>query len=138
MEIPPITFTRTDGSQFTLQPRPPRSFAARYDLAAALSNTSDPSKAFRITLAGLGMGLTGQHPPGEPHSLIPAYRNDGEMLAYGGSIAELIGGKWGIAMTEHLTMSAVVLCRLLVASLPTVEGIKAKEDFTSPPEGAST
>jgi hypothetical protein len=135
-----ITLTRADGSTFSLQARPPRSFAARFDLAAALGqrDAAQPAERLRITAAGLGMALTGQHPEGDPGARMPAYRNDGDLMAYGGQVVETVAGKWGVVPTEEFWQVCVLLCWELVGSLPSAEGVKEREDFTSAREDAST
>ena len=53
MDFPPMTIKRRDGSEFTLQPRPPRSFATRFDLAAELSQLQNffiPQCLFAVTV----------------------------------------------------------------------------------------
>jgi len=135
MEFPPMTINRRDGSEFTLQPRPPRSFAARFDLAAELSRSPLGAQAMRVNCAALGMALTGQHPPDEPGSAMPAYRNDGDLMAYGGSVIETLSVKWQAAPDQAFWLSCIALGQLLCSTLPSAEGVKEKTDFTSQREG---
>lgn len=138
MDIPAITFTRRDGSKFTLQPRPPRSFAARFDLAAEMGKEPTGALAMRMNCAALGMALTGQHPPEEPASTLPVYANDGNLMAYGGKVIEALSVRWQVVPDERFWLDLITLAALLVGSLPTAEGVKERENFTSATEAPST
>jgi hypothetical protein len=143
-ELPRITFTRLDGSTFSLQPQLPASMMARFDLLNELATyrTQHDAKAKRVVLAGLGMTLTGQRPDGAPMTAsMPAYRLDGEVLTYGGQVGDHLMTAWGLdvtSMAASLYQQARDLCMLVIGSLPTKEGVQSRKDFTSASEGAST
>lgn len=144
IDLPRITFTRLDGSTFTLQPQLPASMMARFDLLNELAayRTNDDAKTKRVVLAGLGMTLTGQRPAGAPVSAsMPAYRLDGEVLAYGGQVGDHLITAWGLdvaSMSSALYTQGAALCMQVIGSLPTKEGVEARKGFTSASEDAST
>lgn len=144
IDLPRITFTRLDGSTFTLQPQLPASMMARFDLLNELAayRTNDDAKTKRVVLAGLGMTLTGQRPDGAPVSAsMPAYRLDGEVLAYGGQVGDHLITAWGLdvtSMSSALYTQGAALCMQVIGSLPTKEGVEARKGFTSASEDAST
>jgi hypothetical protein len=144
IDLPRITFSRLDGSTFTLQPQLPASMMARFDLLNELAEyrTSHNAKAKRVVLAGLGMTLTGQRPDGAPITAsMPAYRLDGEIVGYGGQVGDHLMTAWGLdvtTMAASLYGQARDLCMQVIGSLPTKEGVEARKGFTSASEDAST
>lgn len=126
----PIKFTRRDGSHFALQPTIPMSFQARYDLAAEMEGASR-SQMLRLCAAALGLTCVGQHPPGGTvGQAMPVYRNNGDLMSYGGQVVDLMAGQWGVVPGKELWEQALKLSTELVASLPTSEGVSDKRDFT--------
>ncbi len=141
MDLAQITFTRTDGSSFALQPSVPTSLMARYDLLTELAQhrTNHGAKAQRVVLAGLGMALTGKAPEGGRH--LPIYRQDGDVIAYGGLVGDHLLGVWGVsavAMGRSIYPQAQAVSIALIESLPTEDGVKSRADFTSASAEAST
>jgi hypothetical protein len=136
MSMTPLKFTRSDGSTFTLTPTMPGTYAALFDLGAAAGTTGP--KLLRAYTAAIGLGLVGQAPESGPgcKARLPAYRNDGDITAYGGAIMEVLAGQWRVAHSDQMWAQAVILVGELLEKIPTQEGINEATNFTSPSEDA--
>jgi len=148
MALPPIVLTTETGASITLQPEIPTSWATRMDLgaeAAVLHRQTEPWPVqMRLLMAILGCTCAGQRNPANPRdpSYIPAYTGAGDLRTYGGSVIEVVVGRWRVAPSKESFRQILALLGDICDTLPTEEGVRRAEDFTgataeSSPDGSA-
>jgi len=142
----PITFTRTDGSTFSLTPRMPRSYAVRNDLLSAYNDAStrgDAARVNRVLAATIGVCVQGRCPPSEEGvdaaPVMPSYDMlNAEVMRYGGRVIETLMGEWDVVPTAEMYRTAIRWTVALSESMPRLKIVEEVTNFTSANEGLGT
>lgn len=137
-----------DGREFGMAAGMPRSMIASMDLAGEIPLALDDdlqavpaSLRLRVFGAALGLALGGQRLPWvEPtasRSGVPVYSGDGALRAYGTTVLEALY-RHGMVATQATWTAAIHYMLAVQESLPTEEGVRRAQNFTSPAGDGST
>ncbi|MEL6341524.1 MAG: hypothetical protein AAFV53_00220 [Myxococcota bacterium] len=117
--------------------RMPASFAIRHDLVAAYNtavNQGNSGHLGRVAFAVVGLCVVLDDEQEETIKL-PAYnRAEPNVLGYGGAVMDVLMAQRVSGIVVGKTY--VDLINWIAESLPTAEGIREQEDFTSEPTAA--